>query len=134
MTLQPTLQMTLIYGHLATVLPAAVLGAWLLLRPKGSPMHRLLGKAYMSLMLVTALITLFIEAQVGPQFLSHFGAINLLSVLVIYSVPRAYFAAKAGDHRTHRSNMLGVYLGGILIAGAFTLVPGRYLNGLLFGG
>jgi uncharacterized membrane protein len=134
MTLQPTLQMTLIYVHLATVLPAAVLGAWLLLRPKGSPMHRLLGKAYMSLMLVTALITLFIEAQVGPQFLSHFGAIHLLSVLVIYSVPRAYFAAKAGDHRTHRSNMLGVYLGGILIAGAFTLVPGRYLNGMLFGG
>ena len=134
MTLQPTLQMTLIYGHLATVLPAAVLGAWLLLRPKGSPMHRLLGKAYMSLMLVTALITLFIEAQVGPQFLSHFGAIHLLSVLVIYSVPRAYFAAKAGDDRTHRSNMLGVYLGGILIAGAFTLVPGRYLNGMLFGG
>ena len=97
-------------------------------------MHRLLGKAYMSMMLVTALITLFIEAQVGPQFLSHFGAIHLLSVLVIYSVPRTYFAAKAGDHRTHRSNMLGVYLGGILIAGAFTLVPGRYLNGMLFGG
>ena len=97
-------------------------------------MHRLLGKAYMSLMLVTALITLFIEARVGPQFLRHFSAIHLLNVLVIYSVPRAYFAAKAGDHRTHRSNMLGVYLGGILIAGAFTLVPGRYLNGMLFGG
>jgi uncharacterized membrane protein len=29
--------------------------------------------------------------------------------------------------------MVSVYFGGILIAGAFTLAPGRYLNQLLLG-
>jgi uncharacterized membrane protein len=29
--------------------------------------------------------------------------------------------------------MAGVYFGGILIAGLFTLAPGRYFNQLLFG-
>jgi uncharacterized membrane protein len=29
--------------------------------------------------------------------------------------------------------MAGVYFGGILVAGVFTLAPGRYLNQLFFG-
>jgi len=33
----------------------------------------------------------------------------------------------------HRANMLGVYVGGVLIAGAFALMPGRLLHGWLFG-
>jgi uncharacterized membrane protein len=29
--------------------------------------------------------------------------------------------------------MIGVYVGGILVAGLFTLAPGRYLHQLFFG-
>ena len=65
--------------HLATVAPAAVIGAYLLLRTKGTSFHRLLGKAYMALMLATALFSLCIPATVGPQVLGRFGAIHLLS-------------------------------------------------------
>ncbi len=124
---------TMMSAHLATVVPGALLGTYLMLRPKGTAPHRTLGKIYMGLMLVTATCSLFIPAAVGPQVLGHFGAIHLLSLLVLYSVPMAYFAARRHAVVPHKLAMAGVYFGGVLIAGGFALAPGRYLNQLLFG-
>ena len=84
-------------------------------------------------MLVTALITLFIPAEVGPRFLNHFGYIHALSVLVLWTVPSAYFAARAGRIRSHRANMISLYVGGLLIAGGFAFAPGRLLHGWVLG-
>lgn len=122
----------LAYIHLASVLPAFLIGTYLLINQKGTPRHRLLGKVYMSLMLFTALVTLLMAARVGPTFMGHFGYIHLLSVLVLYSVPAAYFAARRGDIKRHRLNMLALYIGGILIAGGFTFMPGRLLHSWFF--
>ena len=83
-------------------------------------------------MLTTALLSLLIPAAVGSQLLGHFGAIHLLSLLVLYSVPGAYIAAKKRNVPAHKSHMIGVYVGGVLVAGLFTLAPGRYLHQLLF--
>lgn len=118
----------LAYFHLATVVPAFFLGAYLLANQKGTPIHQLLGKIYMLLMLLTAVITLFMSAEVGPSLLNHFGFIHLFSLLVLYSVPAAYFAARNGHIKSHKAHMLGVYIGGILIAGGFTFAPGRLLH------
>jgi uncharacterized membrane protein len=122
----------LAYLHLATIAPAFLIGTFLLLNPKGTPWHRMLGKVYMVLMLLTAVITLSMPARVGPQFLHHFGFIHLFSVMVIWTVPVAYLAARRGDIKTHRSNMLGMYIGGLLIAGSFAFMPGRLLHHWLF--
>ena len=123
----------LAYLHLATVLPAFVLGAFQLLRRKGTPGHKLLGKTYMVLMLATGFITLAMPAEVGPRFLNHFGFIHIFSFLALFSVPSAYIAARRGNIKAHRGAMLGLYLGGILIAGAFAFSPGRMLHAWLFG-
>ncbi len=123
----------LAYLHLATVIPAFGIGAWQLLKRKGTPTHKLLGKIYMTLMLATGLITLAMPAQVGPQFLNHFGFIHTFSFLTLFSVPTAYFAARRRDIRTHRAAMISLYVGGILIAGAFAFSPGRMLHEWLFG-
>ena len=124
--------MMLTYLHLATIVPAFLIGTFLLLNPKGTTWHRFLGKAYMVLMLLTAIITLLMPAIVGPQFLHHFGFIHLFSVLVIWTVPVAYLAARRGDIKTHRWNMLSIYIGGLLIAGGFAFMPGRLLHQWLF--
>jgi uncharacterized membrane protein len=123
----------LAYLHLATIVPAFLLGTYLLLNRKGTPRHKLLGKVYMLLMLVTASITLFMSAQVGPRLFGHFGFIHIFSLVVFYTVPAAYLAARSGKIRSHRANMMGLYVGGMLIAGAFTLAPGRLIHGWLFG-
>ncbi|WP_435605371.1 DUF2306 domain-containing protein [Pseudomonas knackmussii] len=124
----------LAYAHLVTVLPAFALGTFLLVRRKGTPLHKALGRCYLLLMLATGLITLAMPAHVGPQVLGHFGFIHLFSLVTLYSVPAAWLAARRGDIRTHRGNMIGLYVGGLLIAGSFALMPGRLLHTWLFGG
>ncbi len=121
------------YLHLGTVVPAFLIGAYLLISRKGTPMHRLFGKMYMALMLLTATITLFMPAEVGPRLFDHFGFLHLFSVLVFYSVPTAYFAVQNNQFKKHRNHMIGLYVGGILIAGAFAFMPGRLLYGWFFG-
>lgn len=120
--------------HLAMILPCIVLGAYLLLATKGNTIHKFLGRIYMALMFSTAILTLFIPAQVGPVVWNHFGVLHLLSFLTIYTVPVAIYAARNGDIKRHRRAMWILYVGGILIAGAFAVLgEGRYLNGVVFG-
>ena len=123
----------LAYWHLATIIPAFGIGARQLLKRKGTLIHKRLERIYMILMLATALITLAMPAQVGPQFLHHFGFIHVFSLLALISVPTAYFAARRRDLSAHRASMIALYIGGLLIAGAFAFAPGRMLHGWLFG-
>jgi uncharacterized membrane protein len=121
------------YVHLATVVPCFIIGTVLLLIKKGSSVHIVFGRIYMILMLITAVITLFMQAQVGPRILNHFGWIHSFSFLTLYTVPTAYTAIKRGDIISHKRKMILLYFGAIIIAGGFTFVPGRYLYELLFG-
>lgn len=124
---------TLMYLHLVSVVPCIFLGAYGLFGKKGTAIHRTLGKVYMVLMLFTAIISLFMPARVGSQFLHHFGWIHLFSFLTIWTVPTAYTAIKKGKIKSHQRKMVLLYIGAIGIAGGFTLAPGRYLHELFFG-
>lgn len=123
----------LAYLHLATGVPAFAIGAFQLIRRKGTPIHKFLGRIYMVLMLATAVITLAMPAHVGPRFLNHFGFIHAFSLLALINVPTAYLAARLGNIKAHRGAMIGLFVGGILIAGAFAFTPGRMLHAWLFG-
>lgn len=127
-----TSELPLVYAHLATVLPSFVIGTYMMVSRKGSPLHRTLGKIYMVLMFATAIITLFLPAKLGPSILGHFGFIHIFSVVVLTLVPHAYFAAKSHNVGAHARSMIGVYIGGILVAGSFALAPGRMLHTWLF--
>ncbi|MGF1770636.1 DUF2306 domain-containing protein [Enterovibrio makurazakiensis] len=124
--------MVLIYFHLATAVASFCIGTYLLVRRKGSPAHRQLGKVYMLLMMVTAVSTLFIPAQVGPQVFYHFGYIHILSVITLYTVPEAFFAIRKGDIKKHRNAMVILYVMALLVAGAFAFMPGRLLHTWFF--
>lgn len=123
----------LMISHLTTVVPCIFLGAYLLLVPKGGLLHRKLGVVYMSLMMITAIIALFIQAQVGPKLLNHFGYIHVFCILVFWTVPTAFLAIKKGKVKIHQRKMILLYIGAIILAGGFTLMPGRYLHSLFFG-
>lgn len=124
--------LTLAYIHLASVVPCFLIGAWLLARRKGTTVHKRLGRAYVVLILFTAIVTLPMPAEVGPRLFDHFGYIHLFSVLVLVSVPAAIYSIRRGNVVAHRRHMVGVYVGGILIAGSFAFMPGRLLYGWLF--
>lgn len=124
--------LTLAYLHLATIVPAFLIGTYLLLNRKGTERHRSLGKLYMLLMLTTAVITLFMSARVGPTLFDHFGLIHGFSLLVLYQVPAAYLAIQHRNVKAHQKYMTGLYIGGILIAGSFAFAPDRLLHSWLF--
>ena len=62
MTLEPLLAASwLIQVHVATVVPAAVLGLWLILASrKGSLLHRRAGYVYIALMTMTSVVAIWI--------------------------------------------------------------------------
>lgn len=131
MTLAPLLAAPpAVLFHLVTVLPAAVIGAWLILGSrKGALWHRRMGYAFLALMTATAVSTVFVRE------LNH-GALSWIHLLIpvtLLGVVGGLAAARRHDVRRHRSVMLGLYLGALVIAGGFTLLPGRLLHRLLFG-
>jgi uncharacterized membrane protein len=63
----------------------------------------------------------------------HLSYIHLLSGGVAILVPMAIAAVKRGDLKAHRRGMTRTFVGGLIIAGAFTFVPGR-LMWLIFVG
>jgi uncharacterized membrane protein len=119
----------IVWGHLATVLVALVLTPWMLLRPRGTPTHRLLGKAWVTAMVATAALSLFVKV-INP---GHFSVIHLLSIVVLAMAPRVWLTARAHQVARHRATVRGLATGALLIAGFFTLPPFRLLGGWLLG-
>ncbi len=123
---------TLVPVHLATVLPAFLIGTYLMLNIKGTPQHKVLGRIYRPLMIVTGVATLLMPAAIGPRLLGHFGFIHLFSLLTLYSAPAAYIYVRRGNIRGHQRSMIGLYVGGLVIAGSFAFMPGHMLHEVIF--
>ncbi|TWB18057.1 putative membrane protein [Rhizobium sp. ERR 1071] len=117
--------------HVAAVVPAALLGAYLFVRPKGTPRHRLLGKIWLVLMVVTALSSFFIH-QINMFY--GFSPIHLLSIFVLFGCWGAIANARKHNIDAHKRIVRGLYFGGIVGAGAFTFLPGRIINKVAFDG
>ena len=130
MNLAPLLDAPLaIQIHVAAVVPAALIGPYMFCSQKGTPLHRLLGKVWLGLMVVAALSSFFIHTI---NLLFGFSPIHLLSAYVLYGSWSAIRAARAHRMREHRLNVIGLYVGGIVIAGGFTLLPGRLMHEVFF--
>lgn len=119
--------------HLATVVPALLLGPVVLWRRKGDATHRLLGRIWATLMLVTAIASAFIRTPGAGIAGTGFSLIHIFTVWTLINVPLAVLAARRGQIARHRGMMTGLYAG-LVIAGAFTMLPGRLLGSLVFGG
>jgi uncharacterized membrane protein len=123
--------------HLAAALAALGLGAWQLLAAKGTERHRWVGRVWVVLMLVIALssfgITGLAEGVLGPGWTGWYSPIHLLSLFVLVAIPRAVWAAMRGNIAAHQRGMKQAYFLGLILTGAFTLLPGRLLGRMLFG-
>jgi uncharacterized membrane protein len=111
--------------HIVTVVPALGLGITQLLRPKGSATHRLLGRIWVALMLVTAVSSFGIRRD-------GFSLIHALSVFTIIAIVAGLLYARAGNTRRHKAWMIGAFIGAIA-AGIGALMPGRLLHTILIG-
>ncbi len=115
--------------HLATVLTALMLMTAQMLGPKGRTFHRTLGWMLSILLVFTAVVSLFIRDRTG----SWFNTFQVFAVWTLVAVPWGVLSARGHNVRRHAAVMTGLYVGGMLIAGALTFLPGRLMWRVFFG-
>lgn len=118
----------IMWAHLLTVLPALLIGTVVMVQRKGTTAHIFMGRAYMLLMLATAILSFWVRGLNGESL----SPIHALSAWSIVSVIVGWWAIRTGRRRLHQGFMIGLYTG-VLIAGAFTLLPGRALGKFFWG-
>jgi len=116
--------------HAFAAMAAFALGLVQFAAPKGTLPHRTLGWIWVSLMLVVALSSFWINEI---RLLGPFSPIHLLSIYTLVMVPLAVWKAHNHDVATHRKIMMYLFLGALLIAGLLTLLPGRVMHKVVFG-
>ncbi|WP_414642159.1 DUF2306 domain-containing protein [Brevundimonas sp.] len=115
--------------HVAAAVVALVIGTVLLAGVKGDRLHRSLGWAWVVAMATTAVSSLFIR-QINA---GGFSFIHLISGWTIVALPMAVYAARRHRVANHRRAMTGMFVGGLLVAGALTFLPGRMMWAMVFG-
>lgn len=121
----------IIFWHAICALVALVLAAWQMFGTKGTFAHRMLGRAWVALMAVVALSSFWIH---DLRVVGLFSPIHLLSVVTLAGLPIAVMAAQRGQIARHRAWMRSLFLTGLIIPGLFTLIPGRTMHAVIFGG
>ena len=122
--------------HWMAALLSMLLGVTIFLRRKGDSAHRFIGRLYGLTMVITAVSAFFIRSPVdgqAPSLLAGFSLIHLLIPYTLLSLFMAIRAIRQGDVRAHRMGMISTYVGGLIIAGAFTFLPGRHMHTFFFG-
>jgi len=119
-----------VISHTVAALLGVLLGALQFYLPKGTTLHRWLGRTWVGMLVIVSLSSFFINdiRVIGP-----FSPIHILSVLVLYSLFSSVRAIRRGNVKKHKKEMLAVYAYGLGLAGLFTFWPGRVMHQLVFG-
>jgi uncharacterized membrane protein len=116
--------------HAFAALAAFALGALQLAAPKGTLPHRTIGWTWVVLMVIVAATSFWIhELRVwGP-----WSPIHLLGVFTLVTLPLAVVHARRHRVELHRNAMIAIFVGALVIAGLFALMPGRVMHAVAFG-
>lgn len=131
MTLAPLLAApAVIQLHAFAALAAFALGAVQLAAPKGTIPHRLFGWLWAMLMLAVVVSSFFIHTI---RLWGKWSPIHLLSIFTLIMLPLAVLRARRHEVAKHRRAMTSLFVGALVIAGVFTLLPGRIMHAVVFG-
>jgi len=115
--------------HVTAATTALLIGVGLMWGPKGTTIHRAFGWTWVIAMMTVAISSFFIHT-INP---GGFSPIHALSAYVAIGVPMGVAFARRHNIRAHRRMMTGNFLFGLIVAGAFTFVPGRLMWTVFFG-
>ncbi len=132
MTLDPILNATpTIQLHTAMALLAMALTVGIFTLPRGTRLHKILGRVWATAMAVVALSSFWIFEL---QLVGKYSPIHLLSIYTLVNLYVAVRAARAGNITLHQRSMKGLVFGALVVAGAFTFLPGRTMYQVFLGG
>ena len=131
MSLAPLLDASLaIQAHAFAAMSAFALGIVQLSAPKGTLPHRTIGWIWVALMVVVGVSSFFIH---GMRLFGIWSPIHLLSIFILLALPLAVLAAHRHAVDRHRRAMISIFVGGLVVAGLLTFLPGRIMHAVAFG-
>jgi uncharacterized membrane protein len=116
--------------HAFAAMAAFALGVVQFVAPKGTLPHRTVGWLWVGLMAAVAASSFLIH---GIRLWGPWSPIHLISVGVLVMLPFAVWFAHRHNVSRHRRMMIGIFVGGLVIAGLFTFAPGRIMHAVAFG-
>jgi uncharacterized membrane protein len=136
-TVRPMQLTPVIAIHLCAASSAFLIGPWVIWARRGAQhrprLHRAMGYAWVTLMLMTAFSAMFIRDNTLPN-IAGYTPIHLLVPVTLVTLFLSFRHLARRDIRRHRLTIVGLYIGACVVAGSFTLLPSRYLGGLLWRG
>ena len=116
--------------HAFAAMTAFGLGLVQFAAPKGTLPHRTIGWIWVLLMASVAVSSFWIHQikLIGP-----WSPIHLLSIFTLLMLPLAVWRAHAHRVADHRRIMIALFSGALVVAGLFTLLPGRIMHDVVFG-
>jgi uncharacterized membrane protein len=116
--------------HAFAAMAAFALGLVQFAAPKGTLPHRTIGWIWVGLMAVVAASSFWIHEI---RLLGPWSPIHLLSIFTLIMLPIAVWRARRHRVADHRRIMTITFVGALVIAGLFTLLPGRIMHAVVFG-
>ena len=116
--------------HAFAAMTAFALGVVQFAAPKGTLPHRTVGWIWVVLMATVAVSSFWIHEikLIGP-----WSPIHLLSIYTLVVLPLAVWRAHTHRVADHRRSMTFIFCGALVVAGLFTLLPGRIMHAVVFG-
>lgn len=132
-TFHPEVLLSMPWGvqvHVAAAVLGLCIGAIILLLPKGTGFHRLLGWSWVASMIVVAGTSIAMIAD----FRTGINGLHVFTAMTVVSLWAGLTGIRRGRVRQHAGSMVGLYVGGLVIAGLFAFIPGRTIWQVFFGG
>jgi uncharacterized membrane protein len=116
--------------HAVAAMSAFALGLVQFAAPKGTLPHRTIGWVWVALMAAVAVSSFWIHSI---RLLGPWSPIHVISLYTLGALPLAVWAARRHRVVAHRRAMIMLFSGALVIAGLFTLLPGRIMHKVVFG-
>ncbi|MCB2097299.1 MAG: DUF2306 domain-containing protein [Parvularculaceae bacterium] len=139
MTLEPLLQAPLVVQiHAFGAMAALPLGAVQLIAPKGNLQHKILGAAWVLIMAAVGISSFFMQHPTAPgdPFWMRFSPIHIFTLLTAYALLHGGWMLVRGGPRLrfHSRPFIGLFIGGLIVAGLLAFLPGRIMHQVMVGG
>ncbi|MEM6847214.1 MAG: DUF2306 domain-containing protein [Pseudomonadota bacterium] len=118
-------------GHALVACSLVALGALQLALPKGTLLHKALGWVFVIGLGFVTISGLFISTL---KTFGYFSPIHLIIPYTLASLVYGVWAVRCGNVAAHRTTMIWLYVTALVVAGAFTLLPGRVMHDVFFAG
>ena len=117
-------------SHAVAALAATVFGVWQLIGAKGTARHRFVGWLFVTAMAYAAITAIAISEL---KLWGRFSPIHILIPITLFTLYTSVRHARAGEVKKHARGMISLVILACLVTGAFTLLPGRVMNEVVFG-